>query len=49
MILEESKTKIQTDPITLQVMTNSIYSVADEMVAALIRTSFSTNIKDRRD
>ena len=41
--------QVSTDPVTLQVMTNAIYSVADEMVAALIRTSFSTNIKDRRD
>jgi N-methylhydantoinase B len=42
-------TEAQLDPITLQVMTNAVYSVADEMVAALIRTSYSTNIKDRRD
>ena len=41
--------QVRTDPVTLQVMTNAIYSVADEMVAALVRTSFSTNIKDRRD
>ncbi len=39
----------KVDPVTLQIMTNAIYSVADEMVAALIRTSYSTNIKDRRD
>jgi len=32
----------QLDPITLQVMTNAIYSVADEMVAALIRTAYSS-------
>jgi N-methylhydantoinase B len=30
-------------------MTNAIYSISDEMVAALVRTSYSTNIKDRRD
>lgn len=41
--------QVRTDPVTLQVMTNAVYSVADEMVAALVRTSFSTNIKDRRD
>src|SRR5205823_8905404 len=39
----------KVDTVTLQIMTNAIYSVADEMVAALIRTSYSTNIKDRRD
>ena len=37
------------DPITLEVMRNGFYSIADEMIAALIRTSYSTNIKDRRD
>ncbi len=38
-----------TDPITLEVMRNAFYSIADEMIAALIRSSYSTNIKDRRD
>ena len=37
------------DPITLEVMRNGFYSIADEMIAALIRASYSTNIKDRRD
>ena len=37
------------DPITLEVMRNAYYSIADEMIAALIRASYSTNIKDRRD
>ena len=37
------------DPITLEVMRNGFYSIADEMIAALIRSSYSTNIKDRRD
>ena len=37
------------DPITLEVMRNALYSIADEMTAALVRTSYSTNIKDRRD
>src|SRR5438874_13681510 len=39
----------QVDPITLEVMRNAFYSVADEMIAALVRASFSTNIKARRD
>ena len=30
-------------------MRNAFYSISDEMVAALIRASYSTNIKDRRD
>lgn len=37
------------DPITLEVIRNSLTSVADEMIAALVRSSYSTNIKDRRD
>lgn len=37
------------DPITLEVMRSALYSIADEMIAALVRTSYSTNIKDRRD
>jgi N-methylhydantoinase B len=40
---------IQTDPIALEVMRNALMSIADEMTAALIRTAYSTNIKDRRD
>jgi N-methylhydantoinase B len=37
------------DPITLELMRNRWTGVAEEMCAALIRTSYSTNIKDRRD
>ena len=35
-MIQENLASIETqlDPITLQVMTNAIYSVADEMVAA---------------
>src|ERR1700730_5516996 len=39
----------KVDPITLQVLTSAAYSIAEEMSVALIRTSRSTNIKDRRD
>ena len=42
-------TATNVDPITLEVMRNGFYSIADEMIAALIRASYSTNIKDRRD
>ena len=41
-------TATNVDPITLEVMRNGFYSIADEMIAALIRASYSTNIKDRR-
>jgi N-methylhydantoinase B len=40
---------MKIDPITLEVMRNAFYSIADEMIVALIRASYSTNIKDRRD
>lgn len=37
------------DMITLQVVMNALFSITDEMNMALIRTAYSTNIKDRRD
>lgn len=37
------------DPITLQVMANALRAVAEEMEAAMIRSAFSPNIKERRD
>ena len=42
-------TSARVDPVTLEVMRNAFYSIADEMIVALIRASYSTNIKDRRD
>jgi N-methylhydantoinase B len=41
--------KQSIDPISLEVMRNALMSIADEMSAALVRTAYSTNIKDRRD
>ena len=37
------------DMISLQVVMNGLQSITDEMNMALIRTAYSTNIKDRRD
>lgn len=37
------------DMISLQVVMNALQSITDEMNMALIRTAYSTNIKDRRD
>jgi N-methylhydantoinase B len=37
------------DPVTLQVMRNALRAVAEEMEAALVRSAFSPNIKERRD
>src|SRR5213078_1933180 len=38
-----------TDPATLQVLASALCGVAEEMGAALIRSAFSANIKERRD
>ncbi len=37
------------DPITSDVISNAFHSIAEEMGAALIRSAYSTNIKERRD
>ena len=37
------------DPITLEVLRNGLTAIAEEMNANLIRTSYSPNIKERRD
>jgi len=37
------------DAITLEVLRNAISAIADEMNANLVRTSYSPNIKERRD
>jgi N-methylhydantoinase B len=44
----ETATKI-SDPIALSIFQSSIHSIAEEMGAALRRTSISPNIKERRD
>src|SRR6266576_851700 len=40
---------MQRDPIELEIFKNLYHSIAEEMGAALRRTSFSPNIKERRD
>ena len=37
------------DPIELEIFKNIYHSIAEEMGAALRRTAFSPNIKERRD
>jgi len=39
----------RTDPIELEIFKNIFHSIAEEMGAALRRTAFSPNIKERRD
>ncbi len=37
------------DPVTLQVMASALRGIAEEMDAALVRSAYSPNIKERRD
>src|ERR1700746_1234610 len=40
---------MRRDPIELEIFKNLFHSIAEEMGAALRRTAFSPNIKERRD
>jgi N-methylhydantoinase B len=40
---------VPTDPVELEIFKNIFHSIAEEMGAALRRTAFSPNIKERRD
>lgn len=40
---------VSVDPITVEVIGNALSSIVEEMGVALIRASYSTNIKERRD
>jgi N-methylhydantoinase B len=42
-------TRRQFDPVKLEIYKNRFHSISEEMGAALQRTSFSPNIKERRD
>src|SRR5579871_6195253 len=42
-------TRMRRDPIELEIFKNLYHSIAEEMGAALRRTAFSPNIKERRD
>ena len=41
--------RILADPIAMEVFSNRLLSITEEMGTNLIRASFSTNIKERRD
>ncbi|HCX50777.1 MAG TPA: hydantoinase [Bacillus sp. (in: Bacteria)] len=41
--------KTKVDPITLEIVGNLLLSVAEEMGITLVKTAFSTNIKERKD
>lgn len=40
---------IELDPIRLEIIANGLRSIADECFVALMRSSYSTNIKERKD
>ncbi len=46
---EAMKPAVAVDPITVEVIGSALASIVEEMGEALIRASYSTNIKERRD
>lgn len=42
-------TDLTIDPISLEIMSNALRSIADETYNALTRSAYSTNIKERKD
>src|SRR5205085_6140144 len=41
--------RMSIDPITLEIMSNGFKSIADETYIALMKSAYSTNIKERHD
>ena len=49
-MIEPKESAVQTlDPVTVEVIGSAISSIAEEMGETLVRASYSTNIKERRD
>ena len=44
-----SEHTVELDPIRLEIIANGLRSIADECFVALMRSSYSTNIKERKD
>ena len=49
MICEPPVANATIDPITLEIILNALRSVADETYNVLMRSAYSTNIKERKD
>ena len=47
--MSEVLSAMSVDPITVEVIGSALSSIAEEMGEALVRASYSTNIKERRD
>ena len=45
----QTSTGIEIDPVTLEILWNRLISIADESAAALLRTSFSTIVRESND
>jgi len=43
------KAKTRIDPVTTEIILNGLRSIADETFVALMKSAYSTNIKERRD
>src|SRR3990172_4450183 len=41
--------EVTIDPITVEIISNGLRSIADETFIALMKSAYSTNIKERRD
>jgi N-methylhydantoinase B len=49
LTVESRKSQSKPDPITLEVIGSALVSIAEEMGEALIKASYSSNIKERQD
>jgi N-methylhydantoinase B len=49
LLRHDAGNRIAIDPITVEVIGSALASIVEEMGEALIRASYSTNIKERRD
>jgi N-methylhydantoinase B len=49
MSVPSSAARPSLDPITVEVIGSAFASIAEEMGEALVKASYSTNIKERRD
>ncbi len=41
--------KFVHDPISLEILSNALRSITDECLVALMKSAYSTNIKERHD
>ena len=47
--MSDAACMVAVDPVTVEVVGNALASIAEEMGETLVRASYSTNIKERRD